>query len=163
MRSTDKLLVTFVTAIVILVVIIFIVEFNQPPATYREGKAPEDVAYNYLFALQHAEYERAYAQLSPQLRNYPDEPQVFIRQVRGRTYIFPLEEDVALSVLEAEIFEDWASVEVKETRFYNDGPFSSRQYSTSFHLELELVEGDWKIVDGDSFFLQCWTERSCSY
>jgi hypothetical protein len=161
MRSIDKLLVGFVAGIVMLVATVFFMEFNQPAATYYQGTEPMDVAHNYLFALQQGDYERAYAQLSSQLPSYPQDLQMFVRQVRNEPYAFPLEEEIALSVHSADVLETWARVEVRESRFYNKGPFSSSSYSSKFHLELELVEGVWKIADGDLFFIDCWTEKKC--
>ena len=161
MRTSDRVLAAIVAGILILVVVVLVMERNAPAETYREGTTPMDVAHNYLFALQTADYQRAYAELSPQLRGYPDDLQEFVRQVRSQSYNFPLEEDVALSVLSAEIVDEWATVEVSESRFYNGGPFSSNRYSTTFELELELVEGNWKIAGGHSFFYYCWSERIC--
>ena len=161
MRSPDKFLVVFVTAIVLLVAVAFVMARNQPEVTFRDGAEPMDVAHNYLLALQKGEYQRAYEQLSPQLPGYPDDVQEFVKQVRSQSYSFLGEDEAALTVLSADIVEEWATVEVRESRFYNSGPFSSNRYSTTFDLELELVGDEWKIADGEAYFYYCWSERVC--
>lgn len=164
MASTDKVFVACIIAIVIVGIAALAMDSINPGSAYRTGTAPIDVAHNYLTALQRGDYQLAYEQLSPNLQSYPQDRQMFVKQINNNHVAFPLDnEEIAVSVLSERVVEDWATVEIDVSHFYNDGPFSSSQSSRSYELELERVDGVWKIADGEIFFIYCWVLRACTY
>ena len=163
MRGVDKYMVIFVVGVVALVVAALVVSAFQPEETYREGTGPEEIAHNYLLALERADYERAYALLSPDIKGYPPDMQSYVRQINRKPYQFPTEdESVSLTVLSAWEKDDWAKADVRMTSYYDGGLFGGNRYSSEFQLELERVDGTWRIAEGERFFLHCWSSGKCN-
>ena len=156
MKSTDKILLGIVIGIVALVAVAFAVTLLKPDPTYREEDTPEGVAYNYLLALQKEDYVRAYGYLSPTLKGYPQSADSLAITVYKNEYAFPFDQNGTLEIDSANILGDLAFVKVLETRYYGGGLFDSGQRETYFDMELERVDGEWKVNDSDDYFVPCW-------
>jgi len=103
MKSTDKFLLGIVIGIVLLVIVSFVVTLTRPEPTYRAEDLPENVAHNYLLALQKKEYQRAYGYLSQELKNYPRSAERFAENIKDFSRRFDADEEVTLSVESAEL------------------------------------------------------------
>ena len=88
MKKTDKFLIGIVIGIVLLIAVAFAVALKKPDATYKAEDTPEGIAFNYLFALQQREYERAYGYLSPKIIGYPKNAEAFADDVREYSWNF---------------------------------------------------------------------------
>jgi hypothetical protein len=156
MKSTDKFLIGIVVGIVLLVVAAFVVTLTRPEPTYQAEDTPEGVAHNYLLALQKEDYQRAYGCLSPALKGYPISVEKFAEDVEDRSWLFRLDTDTTLAVESARVTANRTVVKVRESRFSGSGLFDSSQSTTIFKMELQLEDGEWKIVDADYYFAWCW-------
>lgn len=160
MKTSDKFLIGIVVTIILIVVAAFVVTLTRPQETYQPDDSPENIVHNYLLAVQQDDYERAYSYLSPEIRHYPASVVIFERQVNDYSWDFRLDQDITLSVAGATIKEDRATVEVTETRFYGGGLFDTGQAVSTFEMDLILIEGNWKISNGDAYFVYCWNSAS---
>lgn len=158
MKSTDKFLIGIVVGIVLLVIAAFVVTLTRPEPTYQAEDTPEGVAHNYLLALQEEDYQRAYGYLSPTLKGYPVSAETFAADVEDFPWQFRMDTDTALAVESARVTGNRAVVKVRESRFYGGVLFDSGQTTAVFEMELELEEGEWKIVDADYYFAWCWRD-----
>jgi len=158
MKSTDKFLTGIVVGIILLVVAAFVITLARPEPAYQEEDTPESVAHNYLLALQKEDFERAYSCLSPTLDGYPDSVEAFIEQIKDSSWRFRVDADTTLAVESARITRNRATVDVREARFYESDLFDSSQRTTIFEIELQLEDGEWKIVDADYYFSPCWVD-----
>lgn len=158
MKSTDRFLVGIVVGIVLLVVAAFAVMLARPDPTYRAEDTPAGVAHNYLLALQKEEYERAHAYLSPTLDGYPDSVEALAEGIEDQSWRFRTDLDIALAVESSKITGSRAVVDVRESRFSGGGLFDSSQRTTTFEIELQLEDGEWRIVDADYYFSPCWVD-----
>ncbi len=157
MKSSDKFLIAIVGGIVLLVVIALVIVLTKPEPTYLPEDTPEGIAHNYLLALQKEEYERAYSYLSPNLKNYPRTLTAFTREIDDNPWRFRTNTDATLAVRGTEITGDFATAAIYETRFYGGDLFDSGQSSYAFEIELEKIDGEWKIVEAPYYFAWCWT------
>ena len=159
MKKTDKILLGIVIGIVLLVVFSFVLALNKPQPSYMPDDSPEGAAFNYLFAMQQKNYERAYGYLSPSIKGYPRTVDVFVDDVDTFSYTFRRLYDTSttLNVESTTITGETAHVGIQETRFYEGDLFSSGQYSYFFNMTLHMdTNGQWKIVDSDRYWLNCW-------
>lgn len=155
MASTNRLLIGIVVGIVLLVVAAFAVTlFRREPAFQAEDN-PEGVAHNYLLALQREDYERAYGYLSSTLEGRPVSVKRFIEDAESY-YRSWSATDTTLAVESAKVTDDGAVVTVRESRFYGGDLFDSSQHTSVFEMELQLEDGEWKIVDSDRYFAWAW-------
>jgi len=162
MKSTDKFLIGIVAAIVLLIVVALVVTLTLPGLTYQAEDTPEGVAHNYLVALHKEEYERAYSYLSPSLDGYPASAEEFAGHVQDYYWRFRLNTDTTLSVESAKITGSLATVRVRESRFRSGDLFDTGQSTSFFEMELQLEDGEGKIVDADYYFALCWKrEEQC--
>ncbi len=162
MKSTDKFLIGIVAGIVLLIIVAFVVTLARPEPTYQAEDTPEGVAHNYLLALQQEDYERAYGYLSPTLEGYPVSAEEFARDVRDHSWSFRLDEDITLAVESSRVIGNRAVVDVRESRFYDGDLFDSSQSTTVFEMELQLEDGEWKIVHSNCYFAWCWmSDEGC--
>jgi hypothetical protein len=161
MKKTDKLLIGIVAGIVLLVLVAFGVALTRPQPTYQPDGTPEGVAFNYLFALQQADYERAYGYLSPTIKGYPRTLEEFKDQVRDYSWNFRGSDNssTTLEIDSVEVNGQHADVGIRETQFYEDGLFNSGQYSYVFYITLRQAEnGPWKIIESDNYWVYCWSD-----
>lgn len=164
MKKTDKLLLGIVLGIVLLVVVAFILALTKPTATYLSDATPEGVAFNYLFALQQKDYQRAYGYIYPLLPGYPRTLDIFVDNIQGRSWTFSRMNDstLAMEVESASTTGNQAYVKIKETWFRESGLFESSQSTHVFTITLCLFNGDWKVLKGESYWLTCWnTQAGC--
>jgi hypothetical protein len=161
MKKTDKLLIGIVLGIVLLVVVAFGVALTKPKPTYQAEDKPEGVAFNYLFALQQNDYERAYGYLSPTIKGYPETLEEFTDQIRDYSWNFRGMDNssTTLEVDSVDVKGQRADVGIRETQFYEGDLFNSGQYSYIFNMTLRQDENaQWKIVESDSYWVYCWND-----
>jgi hypothetical protein len=155
-KSTDRFLIGFVVAIIVLVVVALAVAFNRPEATYQAEDSPEGVAHNYLLALQREDYERAYDYLSPELVGYPASLEDFVRDVEGSPWQFGNDVESSLRILNSRVTGQLAVVEVQVSRFYGGSLFDSSQSTWQFEMQLQQETAGWRIIDSNDYFASCW-------
>ena len=162
MKGTDKFLVMIVIGVILLVSVAFAVTLLRPKPTYKTDDAPEGVAHNYLLALQQEDFERAYSYISPSLTGYPIDGSSFMENVKRYSWSFRTGTDTTLAIESAKITGGSAVVTVCETRFYRGGLFDSNQRISTFDMELQLENDEWRITDSDYYFANCWNyEGGC--
>ena len=163
MKSSDKFLIAIVGGIVLLVVIALVITLTRPEPTYKPEDTPAGIAHNYLLALEREEYERAYGYLSPNLESYPRSLNAFTREIADNPWQFRTNTAASLAVGETKIIGDFATATIHETRFRGgdlfDGVFDSGQGRYAFEMDLELIAGEWKIVDSLYYFAWCWNHE----
>lgn len=98
MKSSDKVLISVVVGIVVLVVSALVITMNRPEPAYVADDSPEGVVHNYLLALQKEEYSRAYGYLSPTVYNYPLSTYIFQLTVQDNSYRFRTDINVEVSI-----------------------------------------------------------------
>lgn len=160
MKSTDKFLIGIVGGIVLIVVAAIAVVLLRPKPEYRPENTPEDIVHNYLLALKKGDYERAYNYLSPKLKDYPEDTEAFTDDIDDHSGAFSLDENTSLNVQSSRITGERSTVKVLETAFYGGGLFDSGQHDYTFDMKLRLEDGIWKLVDGDSYWVDCWEDAS---
>jgi hypothetical protein len=158
MKNTDKLLIGIVAGVTILIGLAFVVALTRPKPAYQADDTPEGAAHNYLLALRQGDYKRAYAYLSPDMKHYPRTLDAFISDVQDNSYLFSLDDDsVTLEVVSSRVGTDFATVDVRETTFYQGDLFSSGDSTSTFSMKLRRsAQGAWKIIDSDSYWAYCW-------
>jgi len=163
-KNTDKFLVGIVAGIVVLVVVALLLTLTRPGESYRADDTPEGVVHNYLLALQKGDYERAYSYLSPNiLAGLPETVEEFTDDIQNAEWEFRFDQDSSLTVQSTQMLSSTReNVEVHETNASMGGLFDSSPYTNSFKMRLILNDGQWRIYDGDRYFLWCWREiRGC--
>jgi len=162
MKGTDKFLIAIVVGVVILVGVVVTIALLRPGQPgYQLDDAPEGVAYNYLLALQQADYERAYGYLPPTLPGYPADSEAFERDVSNNRWSFGYyDDDVSLAVEGVNVTGDKAKAVVRRTVFHRGGLFDSGQYSSTFDMTLRRQDGAWKITDSDRYWADCWSSSN---
>ena len=161
MKKTDKLLIGIVLGIVLLVVVAFGVALTRPKPSYQAEDTPEGVAFNYLFALQQTDYERAYGYLSPTIKGYPQSVETFRDQMHDYSWNFNGLNNLSttLEIDSVDVSGKRADVTIRETQFYEGDLFSSGQSSHTFDVTLRQDEnGQWKIVESDNYWVYCWSD-----
>ena len=89
MQKTDRFLLGFVLGALLLVALVLVLAVRRPPPEYQPEDKPENIALNYLLALQRADYPRAYAALSPALRHYPASAAEFAHLITINRWMLP--------------------------------------------------------------------------
>ncbi|MEW6405173.1 MAG: hypothetical protein AB1649_25545 [Chloroflexota bacterium] len=161
MKNSDKILIAIVAGVVLLVAVAFIVALTRPDPAYQAENTPEGVAHNYLLALQQEDYERAYGYLSPDIRHYPRNLDRFITDIQNYGYNFSQDQDsVTLEIVSSRLDGNRATIEVKQTTFYQGDLFNSGEWSHTFTMNLKRnsAGGAWKIYASDSYWVYCWTD-----
>ncbi|HEX9117640.1 MAG TPA: hypothetical protein VGA61_16340 [Anaerolineae bacterium] len=128
---------------------------HRTEPAYRAEAAPQDVAYNYLLALQKRDYVRAYGYVSPQLTNYPRTVEQFASDL-GMAYGRDPERNAVFEVDPAQIAGSLATVNVRETQFYSGGLFNSGENTMTYPLLLQQVDGAWKVINGAGHWNGAW-------
>lgn len=166
MKKPDTFLVGIVAGVVLLVVAAFAVALLRPKAGYQPEDKPEGVAFNYLFALQQKDYERAYGYLSPSIRGYPSSASAFMADVNDNSWTFQglNNTSTTLEIESTNITGKTAIVKIKETHFYESGLFDSGEYTNFFDVTLQQeANGDWKLTHADNYWLNCWkNSKGCN-
>ena len=163
MKKTDKILIGIVSGIILLVVAAFVVALAKPKPAYQAEDKPEGVAFNYLFALQQKEYERAYGYLSPDVKGYPKSLDAFVSDVRDHSWSFNglTDSSTTLETGEVEMIGSRADVHIVETHFNEGDLFNSGSYTNNFVITLRQdANGKWKIVEATGYWDSCWDTPS---
>lgn len=158
MKSTDRILLGIVIGIVILVITALVAVLVGPEPEYRPDDSPENVAHNYLLALQNLDYERAYNYLSPYLNGYPFTLEKFTNNIQEYSWSFRSGESVTLSVEKAVVIGKTAIVTISESRFRSGDLFNSSQRTSVFEMKLRLEGDSWKVAYAPSYFVPCWAQ-----
>ncbi|UCC17161.1 MAG: hypothetical protein JSU58_01025, partial [Dehalococcoidales bacterium] len=148
MKSSNKWLLGFGTAIGILVILAVVLVLTMPGNEEIEllpADTPEGVVQRYIFAIEDGNYEEAYDYLSPSALE---------EDLRYGTYeewagMFMYREwaDAWRAVIdEPEIRGDKATVSVTIEIFNPDGVFSNPVDTRYYPFTLEKQEGIWKII-----------------
>jgi len=159
-KTSNRLLIAIVIGAVALVGIAIGVTLLRPEPDYLTDDTPEGIAHNYLFALEKGEYQRAYSYLSPTLPGYPIDLESFTEEVEDNPYRFDMHEDSTLRVDSVISTGNSASITINETNFYSGDIFGSNEYTSTFKMKLSLEDGEWKIIESDSYFAWCWDRDS---
>jgi hypothetical protein len=155
-KSIDKFLVAIVIGAILLVIIVFIVILTKPKPDYLPENSPEGVAHNYLFALEKGDYSRAYSYLSPKIEGYPEDTDDFIKGIEDYSFRFNQDRVTSQQIESVQSGEKTAIITIKETTFSEGGIFERSEYTSSFDMNLDLENGDWKITESDRYFAFCW-------
>ena len=158
----DRFLIAIVAGIALLVIVALVFGLRSPAeAEYSAGNEPQDIAYNYLLAIQREEYERAYGYVYSDLDGYPTDFNQFRTDVarfrdwdcqendESRSISYEINEDRPVSTI-----GDLAIVNMSQETFYrNRSIFNpSSSYSRDFEMELINTDDGWKLVDSE----HCW-------
>ena len=158
-KSVDKFLLVIVIGAILLVILVFIITLTKPKPDYLPENNPEEVAHNYLFALEKGDYPRAYSYLSPNIKGYPDDSDKFLESIEDYSFQFNLDRVTSLQFEPMISGEESAIITVKETTFSEGGIFGSSEYTRSFEMHLDLENGEWKITESDRYFAWCWHQE----
>lgn len=158
MKNNDRFLIGIVGGILILIVAAFVVTLAQPKASYKPDETPENVAHNYLLAIEQQDYQRAYNYLSSDLKGYPADLGIFVQDLQRNRWNFGYNRDHTLTIVSARNIGSLSIVTVKETIFYNNGFISSNTSTNDFTLQLKKTGNDWKVVNGEKYFWPCWSK-----
>ena len=164
MKNPDKFLVGMVVGIVVLVVAAVVVTLARPAPAYLPDDTAEGVVHNYFFALQQRDYERAYGYLSPSLKGYPRNAEVFADEVLTDKWTFQnlWEGNVTLNALPAVLSDSGqrANVTVQAAQFSRGGLFGNNEQQHTFSVDLKF-DNSWKITHADKLWVWCWSEGDC--
>ena len=84
--------------------------------------------------------------------------EAFAKGIGDYSWRFRSDLDITLAVESAKVTGSRAVVDVREARFSGGDLFDSSQRTTIFEIELQLEDGEWKIVDADYYFSPCWAD-----
>jgi hypothetical protein len=162
MKHTDRFLFGIVVGSILLTAVSFVMLLRLPPPTYGEEGSPEGVVHNYLLALKHKDFERAYLYLDPKLAGFPASAEKFEQDIVGSSWSFSgvFETNISLEVLSSEQRSGTASVMVQEIKFYDRGLFSNEQTTSNFRVRLIKQDSTWRITSADSYWYRCWNNIS---
>lgn len=157
MQKTDRFLLGFVLGALLLVALVLVLAVRRPPPEYQPEDKPENVALNYLLALQRADYPRAYAALSPALRHYPASAAEFAHLITINRWLLPGGKGGSsiMRATDTRRVDESAFVTVRETVLVSQGLFGGQQQTNDFQMELRLAEGKWHLIHADSYWLFC--------
>ena len=160
LKGADKFLIVIVVGLLALVVVaVGLAVTRSAQVAYQPDDAPDGVTFNYLLALQQADYERAYGYISPRISNYPDSAGAFAAQIEQSPDL-RYNRNSALAVDSTRAEGDTAWVKVRETRYTRGFLLSNNQYSHTFQVTLRRDGGAWKIVDSEGYWYWDWRKKS---
>ena len=167
MSGNNKFLWSIVLGVLLLVGVTVALILQRPAPAYQSDEQPGGVAHNYLLALQQQEFERAYGYLSPTLEGHPRSVDRFSADILDRPWDFKLSNNtsVSLAIDSVQVIGEEAVISVRQTTFYQEGLLSSNQYTTTFTMRLRFMKAyeAWKLIDSESYWLNCWQEaEGCS-
>lgn len=154
-KRIDKFPFFFILGIVIILVITFIILQRTPEPTYINDENPEGVIFNYILALKNSDFKKAWDYLSPTLKHYPRNAEVFSQIIRNNFSIPYIDQDYILKFGATQISENRATVNVIQTVFYSENLFYGHEYTLDFKMYLNKLNNQWKITSGEKYWLWC--------
>ena len=156
-KSTDKFLLGIVGGVLLLVVVAFVVTYLRPKPSYQPDDTPDGVAHNYLLALQQKDYARAYTYLSPTLKGYPANLEVFVSNVNQLRWNFqPGGSAATFAIASTQLVSETAIITVEEFSYYNSGLLARNPDRRAFDMRLRREQNAWKIVSSSAYWAFCW-------
>ena len=146
MTQSNRLLVWMGIGLVALVAVAAIVVALRSPASFEPG-TPEAVVQEYVNAVLDEDSEAAFALLTPNAQRRCQLEDLEDRYVRG--------EQSRIVLVDSEITEDTATVELEFNAASGDSPFDIYQYSFEQRFKLRDVEGEWRIASSQWPFYRC--------
>lgn len=146
MSKSNQLLAAMAIGIIALIAVAAVFVAIQDPAEFDPG-TPEGVVQSYLVAVLDDDAEAAHALLTPELQARCD-----IEDLDDRYYH---EEDRRITLVESDINADRATIEVKFTATYNEGPFGYSESSYEETFRLTRNDGSWQISRAPWPYYRC--------
>jgi len=167
MKGTKFLFAIAVGVVILVAALLISALLYFEPFQYRADDTPEGVVHNYLLALQRKDYERARSYLLTTLPGYPADVEQFAADVdrlatdasRPPYDINWYKVEVSLVVEPTQVFDDLATVLVRRTELQRRAPFDNEQSSYTFYVNLQMVDGAWKISWAERYWSDCWSYR----
>lgn len=143
MKSSNRLLIIFGSAIGVLVLVAIILVLAMPthqPALMPED-TPEGTVQRYFIALQNKDYAKAYSFITQ-----PEDPKMTYDMWRGR-YNRPAEQNAwKVTIGKAIIIGNDATVDVVIDVFRPQGPLSDPINTNRMSFSLRKAGADWTII-----------------
>ncbi len=146
MSKSNRLLAAMAIGLVALIAVAAVFIAIREPVTFDPG-TPERVVQDYLIAVLDEDAETAHALLAPDLQARCD-----IEELEDRYY---RREDNRITLVESRIDGDRATIEVKFTATYNDGPFEYSDWSYEESFKLTRGDGAWRISSAPWPYYRC--------
>lgn len=148
MKSSNKWLLGFGTALGILVILAVVLVLTLPGSEEVElmpGDTPEGVVQRYLYAIKDSNYEEAYSYLSPSIQEEDSRYSTF--EEWSGMFLYREQTDAWRAIIgEPEIHGDKATVSITIEIFNPDGILSDPVDTRYYPFILEKQEGIWKII-----------------
>jgi len=160
MKKSNKIIIGIISAIMLLAIVTFAMTLRN--STYHAEENPEDVAFNYLFAMQHEDYERAYGYLSPSIDGYPKDVEAFIQDIHDyEGNFYGMGDNTKIKIGSVNTVGSNSIVHIIlehiDPRLFNiTGDFTEEK---SIKLQQD-VAGKWKIVRSQDYWFPCWSTPS---
>ena len=147
-------LVAAITLLVVASVIVTLLDRRGGPESLPEGTAQGSVQ-RYLLAIENGDDREAYGFLSADLLEACDF-QHFRDSLRGvQPGSGSRDQDLRITLLDAEAVDDAVEVNVRITRFRLDPPFGGNEYSHLERFDLEEIDDAWRFTSPP------WPMRRC--
>lgn len=146
MSKSNRLLAAMAISLVALVAVAAVFVAIRDPAEF-DPDTPEGVVQAYLLAVLDDDVEAAYGLLTPELQARCD-----IDELGDRYY---QDEGSRITLVESDIEGDRATIEVKFTAMYNEGPFGYSQSSYEETFRLTRSDGAWQISSAPWPYYRC--------
>lgn len=160
MKKSNKIIIGIVGTVVLLAIVKIAPTLNN--STYHTENKPDDVAFNYLFAMQHKDYERAYEYLSPDMDGYPRDVGAFIQDIQDHEGSFyGMGDTTRIKIGPVKMVGLNSTVRIIlehiDPRLFNVvGDFNEEILIT---LQQDL-DNKWKIVYSQIYWFSCWSTPS---
>lgn len=133
--SSTRILVWIGAGIVALLVLVWVTVAIRNPAEFEPG-SPEAIVQIYVQSVLDGDSDTAWALLTPALQRRCDVDDLEDRY-RGRSG------NVVL--VDTDVQDDTARVELEFTASYGDDPFDVSDYSYGERFQLRLIDDEWRI------------------
>ena len=160
MKKSDKIIIGIVGAVVLLVIVKIAPTLNN--STFHAEDKPEDVAFNYLFAMQHRDYERAYEYLSPDMDGYPRDVGTFIQDIQDyEGSFYGMGDTTRIKIGPVKMVGSNSTVRIIlehiDPRLFNVVGDFNEEISVTLQQDLD---NKWKIVYSQTYWFSCWSTPS---
>ena len=148
MKSSNKWLLGFGTALGILVILAVVLVLTLPGSDEVEllpADTPDGVVQRYMFAIKDSNYEEAYSYLAPSVND--DDPRFNTYEEWSGMFLYDEWADAWRAIIdEPEIRGERAIVNVTIEIFNPNGLFNDPVDTRYYPFILEKQEGVWKII-----------------